>query len=107
MTSTPLLHQLRTMTTTFITETVDQELQLTDLQQLNGAAAPILLAWAMGAASGALAMWAYENVDREKYADAVHDLLSGESESDNGNSSSYREEPGSGGGGTYGKPVLK
>ena len=41
MTSTPLLHQLRTMTTTFITETVDQELQLTDLQQLNGAAAPI------------------------------------------------------------------
>ena len=29
------------MTTAFITETVDQELQLTDLQQLNGADAPI------------------------------------------------------------------
>ena len=107
MTSTPLLHQRRTMTTTFITETVDQELQLTDLQQLNGAAAPILLAWGMGAASGAMAMWLYENADREKIADAVHDLISGESESDNGNSSSYREEPGSGGGGQYGKPVLK
>ena len=107
MTSTPLLHQLRTMTTTFITETVDQELQLTDLQQLNGAAAPILLAWGMGAATGAMAMWLYENADREKIADAVHDLISGESESDNGNSSGYREEPGSGGGGKYGKPVLK
>ena len=107
MTSTPLLHQRRTMTTTFITETVDQELQLTDLQQLNGAAAPILLAWGMGAATGAMAMWLYENADREKIADAVHDLISGESESENGNCSSYREEPGSGDGGKYGKPVLK
>ena len=54
-----------------------------------------------------MAMWLYENADREKIADAVHDLISGESESENGNSSSYREEPGSGGGGKYGKPVLK
>ena len=91
------------MTTAFITETVDQELQLTDLQQLNGAAAPILLAWGLGAATGAMGMWLYENADREKIADAVHDLISGESESDNGNSSSYREEPGSGGGGKYGR----
>ena len=45
------------MATAFITETVDQELQLTDLQQLNGAAAPILFAWGMGAAIGAMAMW--------------------------------------------------
>ena len=100
-------HQRRTMTTAFITETVDQELQLTDLQQLNGAGAPILLAWALGAATGAGAMWLYENADREKIADAVHDLISGESENENGNSSSYREEPGSGGEGKYGKPVLK
>ena len=52
-------------------------------------------------------MWLYENTDREKLADAAHDLISGESESENGNSSSYREDPGSGGGGKYGKPVLK
>ena len=95
------------MTNSFITQSVDQELQLTDLQQLNGAAAPILLAWGLGAATGAMAMWLYENTDREKLADAAHDLISGESESENGNSSSYREEPGSGGGGKYGKPVLK
>tara|TARA_Y100000739_G_C20481859_1_gene406336 strand:- start:89 stop:376 length:288 start_codon:yes stop_codon:yes gene_type:complete len=95
------------MTTFFINETADQELQLSDLQQLNGAAAPILLAWGMGAATGAMGMWLYENLDREKLADAVHDLISGESESDNGNSSSYREQPGSGGGGKYDKPVLK
>ncbi len=52
-------------------------------------------------------MWLYENADREKITDAVHDLISCESDSENGNSSSYREEPGSGGGGKYGKPVLK
>jgi hypothetical protein len=95
------------MTTAFTTETVDRELQLTDLQQLNGAGAPLLLAWGMGAATGAMAIWIYENADREKIADAVHDLISGESESENGNSSSYREEPGSCGGGKNGKPVLK
>ena len=95
------------MTTSFITETIDQELQLSDLQQLNGAAAPILLAWGLGAASGAMGMWIYENLDREKLADAVHDLISSDAESENGNSSSDREEPGSGGGEKYGKPVLK
>ena len=95
------------MTTSITTETVDQELQLTDLQQLHGAGLPLVLAWGMGIASGAMGMWLYENVDREKLADAVHDLMSGESESENGNSSSYREEPGSGGGGKYDKPVLK
>jgi len=39
---------------------------------------------------------------REDIADYVHDLISGE----DGNSSSYREQPGSGGG-KYDKPVLK
>ena len=59
-------YQLRTMTTAYIAETVDQELQLSDLQQLNGAAAPVLLAWGMGVATGAMGMWIYENLDREK-----------------------------------------
>ena len=79
-------HQQRTMTTAFTTETVDQQLQLSDLQQLNGGGAPLLLAWGMGAATGAMAMWIYENANREKIADAVHDLISGESESQSGNS---------------------
>ena len=51
--------------------------------------------------------WIYETLDREKFADAVHDLISSDAESENGNSSSDREEPGSGGGEKYGKPVLK
>ena len=95
------------MTTSFTTESVDQELQLTDLEQINGAM-PILITlglavggFAIGAGAATAYGWFEDN--REDIADTVHDLISAE----DGNSSSYREQPGSGGGGKYDKPVLK
>ena len=95
------------MTTSFINETtVDQELQLTDLQQINGAgwALPIMVGLAWG--SGYLTKeWWDDN--KEDIADAIHDFISEEDDCEGDNSSSYREEPGSGGGGGIGKPVLK
>ena len=91
------------MTTSFINETtVDQELQLTDLQQINGSgwALPIMVGLAWG--SGYLTKeWWDDN--KEDIADAIHDFISEEDDCEGG---SYREEPGSGGGG-IGKPVLK
>lgn len=66
------------MTTTFLNETIDQELQLTDLHDLNGAAAPLLIlaAWGMGFATGAMGKYVYDN--RETLADVVHDMISAE-----------------------------
>ena len=73
------------MTTSFISETSDQELQICDLQQFNGGSAPMLLAlWGIGVATGAMGMWLYENVDREKLADAVHDAISEEDDASSG-----------------------
>ena len=96
------------MTTSFINETtVDQELQLTDLQQINGSggwAVPIMVGLAWG--SGYLTKeWWDDN--KEDIADAIHDFISEEDDCEGDNSSSYREEPGSRGGGGIGKPVLK
>ena len=98
-------HQPRTMTTSFINETADQELQLTDLQDLNGGVLMELAFYGIGLGTGAAVMYLYEH--REELADAVHDLISGESESSEGNCTGYREERGSRGGGKYDKPVLK
>ena len=77
------------MTTSFISEASDQELQLSDLQQLNGAM-PVLIALGYAAAGTAIGAgifyageayeWFKEN--REKIADdvseAVHDAISAE-----------------------------
>ena len=74
------------MTTSFISEASDQELQLSDLQQLNGAM-PVLIALGYAAAGTAIGVggfylneWFQEN--REDIADSVsetiHDAISGE-----------------------------
>ena len=49
-----LQHLTETMTASFITETIDQELQLTELQKIKCATLPFFLAWGMGAAKGAM-----------------------------------------------------
>ena len=49
------------MTTSYVIETVDQELQLSDLQNINGAALPVLAAWGTGVATGAMANSLYDN----------------------------------------------
>ena len=98
------------MTTSFINEaTVDQELQLTELAQLNGAM-PILIVAGYAGAGAAIGWFGSEALEwfdenREEIADAIHDAIS--EEDDAKNSGSYREEPGSRGGNRYGKPVLK
>ena len=79
------------MTASFITETVDQELQLTELQNINGGTLPFYLAWGLGVATGA--MWKHIYDKREELADDVHDLISAEDDAgDNkgGNSTSSR-----------------
>ena len=74
------------MTTSFINETTDNELQLNDLQQLNGGGAQILIPWGIGLATGAmaggLAVFGYYN--REQVADALHDLISKNEDSGDG-----------------------
>ncbi|WP_269613240.1 class IIb bacteriocin, lactobin A/cerein 7B family [Prochlorococcus marinus] len=72
------------MTTSYVIETVDQELQLSDLQSINGGVIPVAGAyaiWAVGIATGALAKTVYDMADREKIADAVHDLISSDDNS--------------------------
>ena len=91
----PTLHSTSnnssTMTTSFIGEASDQELQLSDLQQLNGAM-PVLIAvgyaatgWAIGAGAFYLNEWFQEN--REDIADSVsetvHDAISAEDDGNN------------------------
>ena len=66
----------KTMTASFITETVDQELQLTELQNINGGTLPLWLAWGLGAATGAMGKHIYDH--RECLADTLHDLISAE-----------------------------
>ena len=94
------------MTSTFISETVDQELQLTDLQELNGAwLVPAICIGAAGAA-GAVGGWVLNDLweaNKEDIADALHDLISDEKGSENG----YRQGGGSCSGGKYDKPVLR
>ncbi|EAU74585.1 hypothetical protein [Synechococcus sp. RS9916] len=98
------------MTTSFINETtVDQELQLAELSELNGGIAWVAPAVAIGAAFtlGWLTNELWDEV-KEDVADAIHDAISDEKQGDCGqNSGSYREEPGSRGGGKGRKPVLK
>ena len=101
------------MTSSFINETVDQELQLTDLQQLNGAwlvpAIAIGGAGMIGAAAGAAGGWLLNDfweANKEDIADAIHDLISDEKGSENGNCTGYRGG-GSCSGGKYDKPVLR
>ena len=105
-----LTHQQRTMTSSFINETVDQELQLTDLQQLNGAwLVPAICIGTAGAAE-AVGGWLLNDLweaNKEDIADAIHDLISDEKGSENGNCSGYRQGGGSCGGGKYDKPVLR
>ena len=74
------------MTTSFINETADQELQLADLKNLNGAM-PVLIALAyartglmLGMGGFAANEWFQEN--REDIADAVHDAISEEDDAD-------------------------
>ena len=71
------------MTSSLINETVDQELQLTDLQQLNGAwLVPAICIGAAGAA-GAVGGWVLNDLweaNKEDIADAIHDLISDEKE---------------------------
>ena len=79
------------MTTSFISEASDQELQISDLKQLNGAMpALIVLAyagtgWAIGAGAFYLNEWFQEN--REDIADSVsetvHDVISAEDDGGN------------------------
>jgi len=72
------------MTTSYVIETVDQELQLSDLQNINGGVIPVAGAyaiWAVGIATGVMAKTVYDMADREKIADAVHDLISSEDNS--------------------------
>ena len=79
------------MTASFIAETVDQELQLTELQNINGGTLPFWLAWGLGAATGAMGKHIYDH--RECLADTLHDLISAEDDAgDNkgGNSTSSR-----------------
>ena len=75
--------QQRTITSSFINETVEQELQLTDLQQLNGAwLVPAICIGAAGAA-GAVGGWVLNDfweANKEDIADALHDLISDEKE---------------------------
>ena len=101
--------QQRTITSSFINETVDQELQLTDLQQLNGAwLVPAICIGAAGAA-GAVGGWVLNDfweANKEDIADAIHDLISDEKGSENGNCTGYRGG-GSCSGGKYDKPVLR
>ena len=69
------------MTTSYVIETVDQELQLSDLQNINGGVIPVAGAyaiWADGIAKGTMAKTVYDLGDRQKFADAVHDLISSE-----------------------------
>ena len=92
------------MTTAFITETIDQELQLTDLQQVAGAIpVPVMVGLAWG--SGWLCKEFWDD-NKEDIADAIHDFIS-DDDCEDGNSSGYRQGGGSGGGGKYEKPVLK
>ena len=56
--------------------TLDQELSINELEDINGAALPLLAAWGMGVATGAGVKYLYDN--REVLADAVHDLISAE-----------------------------
>jgi len=70
------------MTTSYVIETVDQELQLSDLQNINGGVIPVAGAyaiWAVGIATGAGAKYLYDN--REVLADVAHDLISSEDNS--------------------------
>ena len=67
------------MTSSYIIETVDHELQLSDLQNINSGVIPVAGAyaiWAVGIAIDAMAKTVYDMTDREKIADAVHDLIS-------------------------------
>ena len=98
-------HQPRTMTASFLNETVDQEIQLADLQQVNGAIpVPVMVGLAWG--SGWLCHEFWEE-NKEDIADAIHDFISDEKECENGNCSGYRQGGGSRGGGKYDKPVLR
>jgi lactobin A/cerein 7B family class IIb bacteriocin len=57
------------MTTSYVIETVDQELQLSDLQNINSGVIPVAVAycmWAVGIATGVMAKTAYDIADREK-----------------------------------------
>ena len=76
------------MTTSFINENSDQELQISDLQQLHGAM-PVLIALGYAATGLAIGMgafavneWFQEN--REDIADAVHDAISEEDDASSG-----------------------
>ena len=94
------------MTTSFITENADQELQLRDLSTINGAwLAPVAATGAAFAAGWvAKELW---DLTKEDIADAIHDFISDEDGTETSSSTSYRDEPGSRGGSKYGKPVLK
>ena len=94
------------MTTSFINETiVDQELQLAELSELNGGwvVPAICMTGAFVAGLVTAEIW---DEYKEDVADAIHDAISEEGDSGK-NSGSYREEPGSRGGGKGLKPVLK
>ena len=72
------------MTTSYLIEDVDQELQLRDLQNINGGVIPVAGAyaiWSVVIATGVMAKTVYDMADREKIADAVHDLISSEDNS--------------------------
>ncbi len=83
------------MTASFITEAVDHELQLTELQNINGGTLPFWLAWGMGVATGAMFKNIYDHREElaDKLSNGVHDLNSAEDDAgDNkgGNSTSSR-----------------
>ena len=83
------------MTASFITETVDQELQLSELQNINGGTLPFWLAWGLGAATGAMLKNIYDHREElaDDWGDIIHDLISAEDDAgDNkgGNSTSSR-----------------
>ncbi len=85
--SLPCTHHLSIMTTSFITETIDQELPLTDLQDINGGVIPlgvgvayVTTVWALGLVTGAAAYSLYDD-NREEIADSVHDAISEEDNS--------------------------
>ena len=79
------------MTTSFITDQIDQELQLTELAQMNGAMPALIVAglavggFAAGYFGAEAYYWFEEN--REKIADdvseAVHDAISAEDDGGN------------------------
>ena len=94
------------MTASFLNETVDQELQLSELSAVHGAWLAPVAATGAAFAAGWIAkeLW---DLTKEDIADAIHDFISDDKDSEDGNCSGYRQGGGSSGGGKYGKPVLK